>query len=172
MPAEKEPVPSNTSNCQPLIKLKNPFCESYGFKLDKYVDVPARLQEKSNNALWSYEAFYKWHNTSFSTECLYKARFLTCHYFFPGCDRTTSVFRQKTFCKESCLSFITKCSLLVQALEDVTRWFKRISKCLNSRARSAGNVPECSFYARKLESLERKSILVGKLILNFGNQLV
>ena len=165
IPAENAPVLNNTNRCQPLIELKNPFCEYYGIKLDKYVNVPARRQEKYNRILWSYEEIYEWHNISASTDCLHEARFLACHNLFPGCDLSTSVFMPKTFCQESCLSFIGKCSRLAGAWKDVNG-LKILPNCSDKPLRSAGNSPECAFYARKLESVKNEGILVGKLIAN------
>ena len=152
---------TNTSECQPLIKLKNPFCEYYGIKLDKYVHLDALDQEKFNRLLWSYQEYYKWSTTSASTECLYQARFLACHHLIPGCDSSTSVFIPKTFCKKSCLTFISKCSPLVEA------WIstgENISKCVDKPLRNGGNIPECAFYNRKIESLKKEGIVIGKLI--------
>ena len=84
---------------------------------------------------------------------------------FPGCDWGTSVFRPKTFCQESCLSFIGKCSRLAEVWKDMSG-LKNLPNCSDKPLRSAGNSPECAFYARKLESVKSEGILVGKLITN------
>ena len=160
VPAEEEPVVTNANDCQPLIKLKNPFCEYYGIKLDKYVDVEAKNQKENNDELWSYLEVYKWLNTSDTTECLSLFSFLICHELFPGCDHSTSVFLPKKVCNESCLNFMNHCSKPAKVWADMTG--KESPECLSKFARSAGNIPECAFYARNLKSLKRQSAVVGK----------
>ena len=160
IPAEEEPVVTNANDCQPLIKLENSFCEYHGIKLDKYVDVEAKNQKEKNDQLWSYLEVFKWLNTSYTTECLSLFSFLKCHDLFPGCDHSTSVFLSKKVCNESCLSFINHCSELAKVWADMT--VDESLECLSKFGRSAGNIPECAFYARNLKSLKRQSAVVGK----------
>ena len=162
---------TNTGDCQPLINLTNPFCEYYGVNLDRYVRISAERQEEENNLLWSNLVFFKGLNASFSTECLQQAYFLACHHLFLGCDRSTSVFRPKTFCRESCLSFIHKCNELAKAWLDFNKDFPN-PNCSDKPSRSAGNVPECAFYASKVERLEKERILVGRYITGWCNLLL
>ena len=171
IPAHKEPVPTNTGDCQPLINLTNPFCEYYGVNLDRYVRISAERQEEENNLLWSNLEVLKGLNASFSTECLQQAYFLACHHLFLGCDRSTSVFRPKTFCRESCLSFIHKCNGLAKGWLDINKDFPN-PNCSDKPSRSAGNVPECAFYASKVERLKKERILVGRYITGWCNLLL
>ena len=160
IPAEEEPAVTNATDCQPLIKLKNPFCEYYGIKLDKYVDVEAKYQQENNDQLWSFLEVYKWLNTSYTTECQSLFRFLACHEIFPGCDSSTSVFLPKNVCNKTCLSFTNHYSKLAKFWADISGG--ESPKCLRKLARSAGNIPECAFYAWNLKSLKKQSVVVGK----------
>ena len=55
---------------------------------------------------------------------------------------------------------MNKCSELAQVWADMSG--EKSLKCLNKSSRSAGNIPECTFYARNLESLKKESIVAGK----------
>ena len=39
-----------------------------------------------------------------------------------------------------------------------------ISNCSDKPQRSAGDIPECAFFASKLERLEKKGVMIGKFI--------
>lgn len=161
-----ESLPSTIGDCQPLINLDRPFCEYYGFKLDKYVNVSVETQQYWNNQLWALQEFYRW--SSSSTECLHKTRFVACYYLFPGCDRSTSKFLVKDICKESCQSYIRECSAFLKVWEEMFQFQypgkEFPSNCFKQPLRSAGSSPECVFDARKLRSLKETGISVGNLI--------
>ena len=168
IPAEEEPVITNTSYCHPLTKLDKPYCELYGFKLDKYVNVSVNLQQYENDRMWVAQKrhdllFSTGQNVSSSPECMHQVRFIGCYYMFPSCDRSTSVFEAKKICKETCLNFINECSTFVSAWKEMylssnpeyEAWFN----CSKQPLRNAGGFPECVYYDRK-ESLEREGKLV------------
>jgi hypothetical protein len=170
IPAEEEPVLTNTSYCQPLIKLDKPFCEHYGFKLDKYVNVSVGDQQYWNDRLWKLQEqydqiFVKRQNRSISPKCIDQFWFAGCHYTFPGCERSTSVFKPKKFCKVSCLHFTNECSMFATVLKDIylsgNPGRKFLFSCLKRPSRNAGDSPECVYYERK-ESLEKEGMLVGR----------
>ena len=158
IPAQKEPVLTKTGDCQPLIKLERPFCEYYGFKIDKYVSAPVWKQQDLNDQLWAGQAtaykFAKYQNISFSTECLQQLRYFACHQNLQGCDCSTSVFQKKRICKESCLEFVGQCSVLAKMWTEVFNWDSNkrgeihSPDCSERPTRRAGNTPECLFYAR------------------------
>ncbi|CAB4045289.1 Hypothetical predicted protein [Paramuricea clavata] len=89
-------------------------------------------------------------------------RFAGCYYMFPGCDRSTSGFRTKKFCKESCLHFTNECSTFVEALNEIFLQYypekKALTSCLEKASRNAGDSPECISYDRK-ESLKKEDCL-------------
>ena len=166
-------------DCQPLIKLDKPFCEHYGFKLDKYVNVSVDYQRFWNKRLWELQkqydqVFVEARNVSASPECIEQIRFAGCHFTFPGCDRSTSGFRSKTFCKESCLHFTYECNAFVKAWKyillpnypDIDAWFS----CVRRPPRNAGDSPECVYYDRK-ESLEKEGMLVDRLVVRIFSTL-
>ena len=164
--AEKEPVPTKTGDCQQLIRLKRPFCEHYGIKLDKYVNAPTWDQQERNNILWAAQdttkRLAKLRSISISTECLQQSHYMACHYSrFQGCDRTTSVLQKKRICKESCVDFISQCGI-AKLWEELN--FINLN-CSEQPSRSAGNSPECAFYARKMKNIktEGNSIWYGIL---------
>jgi hypothetical protein len=170
MPAEEEPVYTNQSDCQPLIKLDKPFCSHYGFKLDKYVNVSVDTQQSWNNVLWEKQEQYdqilfKGKNMSASPKCMEQVRFIGCYYTFPGCDRSTSVFRPKKFCKESCLHFTNDCSTFSKAWKEILLSSfpekAALFSCLEKPSRNAGDSPECVYYDRK-ESVEKECMLIGQ----------
>ena len=151
-------------DCRPLIKLDRPFCEHYGFKLDKYVNASVGKQQLWNDRLWKrqeqyYRVYFEGQNFSASPECMEQMRFAGCYYMFPGCDRSTSGFRSKKFCKESCLHFANECSSFSKALKDVFLQSypeeKALLSCLETASRNAGDSPECMYYDRK-ERLENE----------------
>ncbi|CAB4026558.1 Hypothetical predicted protein [Paramuricea clavata] len=88
--------------------------------------------------------------------------FIGCYYTFPGCDRSTSVFRQKKFCKESCLHFVNECSASLKPTIDT--YFslypgkRALFDCSKKPSRNAGDSPGCLYYHRK-ESLEKEDCL-------------
>ena len=162
MPAEDEPVNTKQGDCHPLIKLDNPFCEHYGFKLDKYVKASVRDQQVLNNQLWGMQEQFKGQNFSKSHECTDRFRFPGCYYAFPGCDRSTSVFKPKQICKESCLHFTKECSAFVKMWKVVYvpnmfagKPSDELFNCEEKPSRNAGDTPECMYYDWK-ESLEKE----------------
>ena len=151
-----------TSDCHPLIKLDNPFCEHYGFKLDKYVEVSVNYQQVLNNKLWEMQEQFNGQHISTSHECTDQFRFHACYYAFAGCDRSTSVLKPKKICKESCLHFTKKCSAFVKMWNDVFGPTTLAGKpgdglfnCVEKPSRNAGDTPECMYDDRK-ESLEKE----------------
>ncbi len=168
---------TNHGDCQPLINLDKPFCEYYGFKVDKYVNEPTNAQQHWNDELWKtqelyYELLGKVQDLSTSPECLDQARFLGCYYSFPGCDRTTSVFRPKKFCKETCLNFGKECRKFLEAVKDIYSVMRpttlALFNCLEKPSRNAGDSPECMYYNRK-ESLEKEGMLVSQSIIGISD---
>ena len=177
IPAEKEPVYTNHGDCQPLIKLDKPFCEYYGFKINKYVNVSTNAQKFWNHDLWEtqevyYKVYRKLPNMSTSPECIDQARFLGCYLNLPGCDRTTSIFRPRKFCKESCLYFEKECRTFVKAVKDILLPIyptkEALLNCLEKPSRNAGDSPECVYYNRK-ESLEKEGMLVSQSIIGISD---
>ena len=149
-------------DCRPLIKLDKPFCEHYGFKLDKYVEVSVNYQQVLNNKLWEMQEQFNGQHISTSHECTDQFRFHACYYAFVGCDRSTSVLKPKKICKESCLHFTKECSAFVRTWEDVFEPILspgepsgELFNCVKKPSRNAGNTPECMYYDRK-ESLEKE----------------
>ena len=154
-------------DCRPLIKLDNPFCEHYGFKLDKYVKASGDDQQILNNQLWEIQEQFeqidaKRQNISTSHECTDQFRFPGCYYAFAGCDRSTSVLKPKKICKESCLHFTKKCSAFVRMWNNVFgpavlagNLSAALFNCVEKPSRNAGDTPECMYYDRK-ESLEKE----------------
>ena len=162
IPAEDKPVYTTQGDCHPLIKLDNPFCEHYGFKLDKYVEVSVDNQQVLNNRLWEIQEQFKGQNISTSHECTDQFRFPGCYYAFPGCDRSTSVLKPKKICKESCLHFTKECSAFVRMWKDVFEHAmsfaiptSELFNCVEKPSRNAGDTPECMYHDRK-ESLEKE----------------
>jgi hypothetical protein len=160
--AEDEPVYTTQGDCHPLIKLDNPFCEHYGFKLDKYVKVSGDDQQVQNNKLWEIQEQFekinvKRQNISTSHECTDQFRFPGCYYAFPVCNRSTSVLKPKKICKESCLHFTKECSAFVRMWNDVFQpsGEEAVFNCVEKPSRNAGDTPECMYYNRK-ESLEKE----------------
>ena len=150
-------------DCHPLIKLDNPFCEHYGFKLDKYVKESGDDQQVLNNQLWEMQEQFNGQHISISHECTDHFRFPVCYYAFPGCDRSTSVLKPKKMCKESCLYFTKKCSAFVKMWNNVfgasvlggDPSVAAVFNCVEKPSRNAGDTPECMYYDRK-ERLEKE----------------
>ncbi|CAB4030230.1 uncharacterized protein LOC110041943 [Paramuricea clavata] len=124
-------------------------------------------QQYWNDHLWQLQKQYdqvyvKAPNASASPECMDQVRFYGCRYTFPGCDRSTSAFKSKKFCKDSCLHFTKECSTFLKAWKDLYLSGNpdeayRFS-CLKRPLRNAGDSPECVYYERK-ESLEKEDCL-------------
>ncbi len=168
---------TNHGDCQPLFKLDKPFCEYYGFKVGKYVNVSANAQQYWNDELWEKQELYyqiarKVQDLSTSPECMDRARFVGCHLNFPGCDRTTSVFRPKKFCKELCLYFEKECGAFLKALKDLFLpmypTMEALLNCLEKPPRNAGDSPECVYYNRN-ESLEKEGMLVSQSFIGISD---
>lgn len=167
IPAENEPVFRN-SECHPLIELENPFCQHYGFKLDKIVfDYETSRQQEWNNDLWDMQRQYEEVNFGEQkleppAKCYDQARFLGCYHTFQGCDETRSVFRPKKVCKETCLSFLNDCGAFVELWKELhlSRFpkDKALLNCLEQPRRNAGDSPECMYYAKE-EILEREGMV-------------
>ncbi|CAB3991942.1 angiopoietin-1 receptor-like [Paramuricea clavata] len=168
IPAEHEPVYSKWGDCHPLIKLDKPVCEHYGFKLDKYVKVLENDQQVLNNQLWGMQKQFnqiEGQNISTSLECIDQLRFPGCYYAFAGCDRSTSLFKPKKICKESCLHFTKECSAFVKVWKAVYlptmlagNPSGALFNCVEKPSRNAEDTPECMHYDRK-ESLEQEDCL-------------
>ena len=135
------------------------------------------LQQFWNDRLWHvqeqfHQIFFEGQNVSAS--CMDQARFAGCYYTFPGCDRSTSVFRPKQFCKESCLHFTNECSASFKQGIDVSSSFypgkEALFNCSKKTSRNAGDSPGCLYYHRK-KSLEREGMLVGHLVTRISGPL-
>jgi hypothetical protein len=157
IPANEEPVLNNTKYCHPLIKLDNPFCQHYGFKLDKYVNVSTNLQQYWNDRMWiSQKRYYQFTreggNYSTSPECMHYARFLACYYMFPSCDRTVAEYRPMKICKKSCLNFYNVCGKFGNNVKEVylpgNPEYEDLFNCLEQPSRNAGDSPECLYYKK------------------------
>ncbi len=117
-------------------------------------------------------AFIIVQNLSTSPECIDQARFIGCYLYFPGCDRTTSVFWPRRFCKELCHYFEKECRTFLEALKDIflpmypTK--EALLNCLEKPSRNAGDSPECVYYNRK-ESLEKEGMLVSQSIIGISD---
>jgi hypothetical protein len=162
-------VYTTQGDCHPLIKLDNPFCEHYGFKLDKYVKVSVDYQQVLNNQLWELHEQFKGQNISTLHECIDQFRFFGCYSAFAGCDRSTSVLKPKKICKEFCLHFTKECSAFGKIWKDVygsAIWegkpISELVNCLEKPSRNAGDTPGCMYYDRK-ESLEKESKFVWSI---------
>ena len=123
-----------------------------------------------NDHLWELkeqydQVFVKAPNASTSPECMDQIRFFGCHYAFPGCDRSTSAFKPKKFCKDSCLHFTNECSTFLKAWKDIYLSGNPdeayLFSCLKRPLRNAGDSPECVYYERN-ESLEKEGMLVDR----------
>jgi hypothetical protein len=68
-------VYAKRGDCHLLVKLDKPFCEHYGFKLDKYVKVSVNYQHILNNKMWETQEQFKGQNISTSHECTDQFRF-------------------------------------------------------------------------------------------------
>ena len=138
------------------------------------MNVSTNAQQYWNDDLWEtqelyYQVIRKMQNLSTSPECIDQTRFIGCYFNFPGCDRTTSVFRPRRFCKESCIYFEKQCRPFVKALKDIlfpTLYSSKLAlfNCLEKPSRNAGDSPECVYYNRK-ESLEKEGMLVSQVII-------
>ena len=184
IPAQKEPVLTKTGDCQPLIKLERPFCEYYGFKIDKYVSAPVWKQQDFNDQLWAGQAtaykLAKYQNISYSNKCSHQYRYFACHQYFQGCDCSTSVFQKKRICKESCLEFVGQCNVLAKMWTEVFDWDNKHGEihspdCSERPTRRAGNTPECAFYARNKNTRKEGNLvwcLLGRSVMGcrFHNQ--
>ena len=77
---------NSTKYCHPLVKLDKPFCEQYGIKLDRYVNLSTDAQQYWNDRLWmSQKQYYQFirvgENISITSECSHHAVFwavITC----------------------------------------------------------------------------------------------
>ena len=170
--ADEEPVINNTRYCHPLVKLDQPFCEQYGFKLDKYVNLSIYAQQYWNDRLWiAQKQYYQFsrlgRNVSATSDCMHHARFLGCYYMFPSCDRTTSEYRPMKICKKSCLSFFDKCGRFVNDIKEIylsgNPGDEGLLSCLEQPLRNAGDSPECLYYDSK-ERFKKEGTLVSQLI--------
>jgi hypothetical protein len=156
-------VYAKRGDCHLLVKLDKPFCEHYGFKLDKYVKVSVNYQQILNNKMWEVQEQFKGQNISTSHECSDQFRFPGCYQAFAGCDRSTSVLKPKKICKESCLHFTKECSAFVKMWNDVFAPTlltddpsgAALFNCTEKPSRNAGDTPECMHYDRK-ESVEKE----------------
>ena len=157
MPAEKEPVTAvlnKHGECQPLIELNNSFCGQNRIRLDKYVNVEAYSQQSMNDRLWSLQKQYELiYPQSISKECIHNFNFFACNLMFPGCDRSTSEFKLKKFCKESCIHFIKECSSFARFWKNMAfaTEFEALDKMTvfnysANPSRNAGDSPECLYY--------------------------
>ena len=168
IPAEEEPIITKTSICHPLIKINNSYCDRYGVKLDKYVNVSVGEQQYWGDSLW--EAQQQFIKVPFEGQglqdmpqtCIDQARFIGCHYTFPDCDRTTGVLKTRKICKETCLSFNNECSKYTKVWKDFYLSANpdkaALFACLEQPTRNAGETPECIAHPRN-ESLPKDGML-------------
>ena len=130
--------------------------------------MPGYYQQYWNTRLWDLQNQYdqilsKGQNGSASPNCMDQIHFIGCYYTFPGCDRSTSVFRQNKFCKETCLHFVNECSASLKSL--IVTYFslypgkRALFDCSKKPSRNAGDSPGCLYYHRK-ESLEKEGMLM------------
>ncbi|XP_028399567.1 plasminogen-like, partial [Dendronephthya gigantea] len=78
-----------------------------------------------------------------------------CHFFFPGCDWTQSVFRRRKICRKTCLVAKRKCYNIwtfVRDLVDTPQTSQKTKELFNCEkeepyiSRNAGDTPECWYY--------------------------
>ena len=83
-------------------------------------------------------------------KCMNALSLLFCHYYFPRCDGTQSVYRRQYICRESCLEVTQICSSIWKIVEPyfMIRFPKmaRLVTCELQPFRNAGDSPECWYY--------------------------
>ena len=177
IPAEAEPL-HNSSECYPLVNFTRPFCQNHGIDLPSYVYREPKEQIYRNYYANKYydmgvefdeskiSKYYKMDVASIR-QCRLAYVPMVCHYYFPACDRTRSVFRKKIICRETCLEFMALCDKI---LKDVAAYYtlrfkdplhKKFVKCQLQPYRNAGDSPECWYYDIK-ENLKGNNL--GRLL--------
>ena len=161
IPAEAEPT-LNSSSCYPLVNFTRPFCQNHGIALPNYVyKTPGSQYWRNGEDNKIFDGFEKFGpskinlyfnvNTSIATirKCGQAVIIFFCHEHFPSCDRTQSIFRKQTLCRESCLDVMRICGKLYQLFfKYYTIQFpetKKKYRCELQPYRNAGDSPECSY---------------------------
>jgi hypothetical protein len=160
IPAEAEPI-LNSSSCYPLVNFSRPFCKNHGITLPNYVyKTPSYQNWKNDEGNKDYDGFLKLGASRISR--LFKVDITTvrkcfqlviigfCHYVFPSCDRTQSVFKEQKICRESCLEFLHDCHKIGKIFVKyfIIRYPEKakLYSCELQPYRNAGDSPECWYY--------------------------
>ena len=154
--------------CQPLMELNNSFCGQNRIRLDKYVNVDVYSQQSMNDRLWSLQKQYEfvYPKESISKECIHNFKFFACNIMFPGCDRSTSEFKLKKFCKQSCIHFIKECSKFARFWKYVASTTDSVAALMTvfnysvNPSRNAGDSPECLYYVENGDFAEEGMTLL------------
>ena len=159
-PAEAEPI-LKSSSCYPLVHFKRPFCQNHGIVLSNYVyNTPANQDRRNHDINSNYDrvmkmdviqisSFFKVNVTTVK-KCIKALSLLFCHFYFPRCDGTQSVYRRQYICRESCLELTHICGNIWKMLERYfLLQFPKMAKLVNCELqpyRNAGDSPECWYY--------------------------
>ena len=74
---------------------------------------------------------------------------LRCHYYFPSCDRTQSVYKKQKICRETCLKVRQSCYKpwksigIAVKLRHPNEEILNVFQCKLPSYRNAGDSPEC-----------------------------
>ena len=86
-------------------------------------------------------------NVTTVKKCINAMSIISCHYLFPSCDSTRSVFKRQYICRETCLEAMQICGKIWEMLEE--KYVMKSSKaknrlhCHSQPYRNAGDSPEC-----------------------------
>ncbi|XP_028416101.1 uncharacterized protein LOC114539687 [Dendronephthya gigantea] len=114
IPAEAEPI-LNSSSCYPLVNFTRPFCENHGIMLPKYVYRTPDYQIDKNEEMNRAEKRAKrlgeskirsWFNINISKmqQCFRILSISLCHFIYPICDQTQSVYQEQKFAAKRILT--------------------------------------------------------------------
>ena len=160
IPAEAEPT-LNSSSCYPLVNFTRPFCQNHGINLPNYVyRTPYDQNRKNYDFNKMNDGLVKLGVLKISSlidvdintlrKCVQISAILVCRSSFPSCDRTQSVFKEQTICRESCLESIHVCHKMWEIVE---RYYtirypekKKLFNCELQPYRNAGHSPECWYF--------------------------
>ncbi|XP_028418125.1 uncharacterized protein LOC114543261, partial [Dendronephthya gigantea] len=191
IPAEAEPT-LNSSSCFPLVNFTRPFCKNHGIILSNYVFRTPSRQNTKNNELNRVQdtlerlgelkiSLYSKISVTKVRICIPILNIYLCHLFFPSCDRTQSVYKEKAACRETRVNVYHLCDY-VSIRETFKKYFSiRWSGATPERkkfilgdlqpVRNAGDSPEC-WYTEFRNTTDRLTIVGTSANIvdgNYGN---
>ncbi|XP_028408139.1 uncharacterized protein LOC114530726 [Dendronephthya gigantea] len=170
-PAEAEPT-LNSSSCYPLVNLSRPFCQNHGITLAYYVySTPANQIKRNKNLNSKYDVYKNIGAAGISLlidvnittvkKCMDALSVISCHYLFPSCDGTRSVFSRQYICRETCIEAKQICGKIWEMLGKKYSIKSSKSKshvrCELQPYRNAGDSPEC-WYDDLLNSTDSSTV--------------